>query len=210
MCDYAWYLIPCMAKLDSGYERFSLVWKSNCISQPKMQQPNLAYTDNPQNICKGITCLHLLQLWSAFVVTHSQMFWAAASWVASLPYQSKPLPLSLQLVCNQGIHSVVKTANLFLQYNQPLGVRVWLLWISHGISCYVVVVRLYTTCMRMTCVGAWNVVEFQSTSKQSTTELQGSRSTSSSSLDHRLTTITISVIIQSIEAESGQDQRENW
>ena len=48
MHDHAWYLIPCMAKLDSGYERFSLVWKSNCISQPKMQQPNLAYTDNPQ------------------------------------------------------------------------------------------------------------------------------------------------------------------
>ena len=59
-------------------------------------------------------------------------------------------------------------------------------------------------------MGAWNVVEFQSTSKQCTTELQGSRSTSSSSLDHRLTTITISVIIQSIEAESGQDRRENW
>ena len=58
MCDYAWYLIPCMAKLDSGYERFSLVWKSNCIGQPKMQQPNLAYTDNPQNICEGVTCLH--------------------------------------------------------------------------------------------------------------------------------------------------------
>ena len=99
--------------------------------------------------------------WGLLVYCACNMNWAAASWIASLPYQSNPLPLSLQLVCNQGNHSVVKTTNLFLQYNQPLGVRVWLPWISHGISCYVVVVRLYTTCMRMTCVGAWNVVEFQ-------------------------------------------------
>ena len=25
---------------DSGYERFALVWKSNCIRQPKMQLPS--------------------------------------------------------------------------------------------------------------------------------------------------------------------------
>jgi len=37
------------------------------------------YTDNPQNICEGITCLHKsievpygMQLWSAFVMTPSQ------------------------------------------------------------------------------------------------------------------------------------------
>ena len=31
---------------DSGYERFALIWKSNCIRQPKMQQSNLAYNHN--------------------------------------------------------------------------------------------------------------------------------------------------------------------
>ena len=36
----------------------------------------------------------------------------------SLQHQSKPQPLSLQFVCNQGNHSVVKTTNLFLQCTQ--------------------------------------------------------------------------------------------
>ena len=31
---------------DSGYERFALVPKSNCIRQPKMQQPNSSYNHN--------------------------------------------------------------------------------------------------------------------------------------------------------------------
>ena len=31
---------------DSGYERFALIWKSNCIRQPKMQQPSSSYNHN--------------------------------------------------------------------------------------------------------------------------------------------------------------------
>ena len=31
---------------DSGYERFALVWKPNCIRQPKMQLPSSSYNHN--------------------------------------------------------------------------------------------------------------------------------------------------------------------
>ena len=31
---------------DSGYERFALIWKSNCIRQHKMQQPSSSYNHN--------------------------------------------------------------------------------------------------------------------------------------------------------------------
>ena len=74
----------------------------------------------PQNICEGITCLHLeherylMQLWSAFVMTHShgewcsegcgcKRNWATASWVPSairLPYKSvTPVSPSEGITC---------------------------------------------------------------------------------------------------------------
>ena len=31
---------------DGGYERFALVWKSNCIRQPKIQLPSSSYNHN--------------------------------------------------------------------------------------------------------------------------------------------------------------------
>jgi len=58
--------------------------------------------------------------WGLSVHCGCNMNWAAASQVAyaiSLPYYKVNLwkLLSLQLVCNQGNHSVVNTTNLFLQ-----------------------------------------------------------------------------------------------
>ena len=49
----AWLQTSCR---DSGYERFALVYESNCIRQPNRHfifQPQT--TDNPQNICEVVT-----------------------------------------------------------------------------------------------------------------------------------------------------------
>ena len=52
-------------KLERQWLREVLVWKSSCISQPKMQQPNLAYNHNT------LTTLGTSVMESpAFVVTH--------------------------------------------------------------------------------------------------------------------------------------------
>ena len=80
--------------------------------------------------------------------------------------------------------------------------------ISNGISCHV----LYMY-MRMTCVGAQNVAQFQSTSRQSVTELHKEYkcysiySLFNRSLQQTLLYARVSVIIQSIKDESGQDWR---
>ena len=90
---------PCCRQTEETVVMRGLLWCWRLTAQGNPQaaawfilQPQ--YTNNPQNICERVTCLHensLLQLWSAFVMTLSQMFWvycgykrnwAVTSWVA--------------------------------------------------------------------------------------------------------------------------------
>ena len=75
---------------DSGNEKFALVLKTNCIMQPKGQLPSSCYNHNTLTTSEIPSSGSLLQIWSAFVMTPSQMFWGLSvycgckmNWVAA-------------------------------------------------------------------------------------------------------------------------------
>ena len=85
-------------------------------------------TDNPQNTCVGVTSINF-RIWCfcdnylkdvqclLYLEDHGcRMVCEASSMVSyAISKIHNTQPLSSQLVCNQGNHSVVKTTNLFLQ-----------------------------------------------------------------------------------------------
>ena len=80
---------------DSGHDRFALILKTNCIRQPNRWLPTSSYNHHTLTTFRTSSLLVCLM---------------------QLVFSSKANLLSLQFVCNQGNHSVVKTTNSFLQW----------------------------------------------------------------------------------------------